>query len=294
MNSDDSRGPLTKTCIRRLGCLALTLFCLLALLGVIGSRLMEEKMEFESRPFLPSRISGVNSRSARRIERLANAQSPSWSVIAASVSADPQGEFARRVVNCGTTEGNWALLELDRTSIEAALQISVARGVVTSNELSTLRLKAERQLFKQGGRSFVAMHNDSQSRVLFGKEPTLVSQANGNGRLIGMSVGPALGMKAGELGLLIFEDRVVETDASYAVELHWRHPEGYSYHSHHFTFGGGINPLGIIASVYQPTLPPPPSYEKEEVRVRTVTLSGSDMLSFVQFALQIVSFLAKL
>ena len=249
-------------------------------------------------------ISQVNSRSARRLEHLANAQLPSWSEIAASVSPDPQREFASKVVNCGATEGNWAVLELDRTCIEAALQISVSRGIVTSNEVFTLRHKAERQLFKKGGRSFVVMHNHPHrwALPLVGDGPRLISQANGRGYLIGMSVGPALGIKAGELGLLIFEDRVVGTDASYAVQLVWtREPipsdsfwGAESRQSHHFTFGGENNPLAIIASVYQPTLPPPRSYEREEVRVRNVTLSGGDMLSLAQFAWQIVSFLTKL
>jgi hypothetical protein len=252
-------------------------------------------------PFHPwhdhNQITVINSRSARPLDCLANLPNPEWSAISASVSADPQRVFASKVVNRGATETNWALLELDRAGVEAAFQISVANGRLTSAEISPLRLKADKQLFRNGGRSFVMVHNHPHTWVLEDTEPTLVSQAHGSGCLIGISMAPALGMKPGEIGLLMFEDRVCDTDASYAVVLHWKDLSKRGFfsttHSHHFTFGGECNPLTIIASVYQPTLPSPP-YEGAPVRVRNVTLSAGDMLSLAKFAWGIVSFLLKL
>jgi hypothetical protein len=112
-----------------------------------------------------------------------------------------------------------------------------------------------------------------------------------------MSVAPGLGLRPGEIGLLIFEDRVIDADASYAIELERENKSSGRFfpehHTHHFTFGGEQNPLLIIASIYRPTLAPQLP-QSQEVRVKNVSISSGDMLSLAQFAWGIVSFLVKL
>jgi hypothetical protein len=267
--------------------------------------------EFDDGSFKPyanhDQISLINKREARPLECVQNNQSmQEWPTFQYTNPEDYWRFFAEKVLVRGASSDAWAILELDRKTIESALQIAVSRKTIEAGDIPNLREKAQRQLFKPGGRTFILMHSYPDFWALNASEPKLVSQQSGSGRLIGMSVGLGIGMRFGEIGLLIFEDRVCDNDASYAIHLELTHSKsirdlepgwvlGGSKESCHFVFGGERTPLPIIAALFQQAVQKANHTSANPTRVINGTqLSVADWTAIGQFAITLISFLMKL
>jgi len=240
-------------------------------------------------------ISIINNRVA---ESVACHSSLAWQTLSFTNAEDYRRFFAQKVVSRGASDAVWGVLEVDPGIIEAALQIAVAENRISTSQLPNLRQKAQRQFFKKGARTFLLMHNQEQLWAVSAPEPELISQRSGSGRLVGMSVGIGLGMKRGDMGMLMFEDKVCEEDTSYAIRIQFVRANNVKelstwawQETGQFVFGGESNILGVLSSVYKPYVPEPT--QTQTYSVGNIQLSSQDMLAIGSFALDIVAFLLK-
>jgi hypothetical protein len=247
----------------------------------------------------PDIISVINNRLVKPVGcQLSNRTSEQWEAANFTPSDDYRKYFAKRAVLRSASDNTWAVLELDPRIIEAALQIAVSENRLEAAQLPILRVKAQKQLFKKGTRTFVLMHNAPQLWALSGTEPTLISQRSGSGRLVGMSVGIGVGMKHGDMGMLMFEDKVCEEDASYAIRIHFHRADSVEQltswawdETGQYVFGGESNLLGVLGSVYKLYLPEQP--QPQSYSVGNIYVSPQDMLALGSFALDLIAFLLK-
>ena len=116
-------------------------------------------------------------------------------------------------------------------------------------------------------------------------EPVLISQNKGAGRLVGMSLETGLGLKAGDVGLLMFEDKVSAHDSSHAVRIKFTFAkdatglgkrvglfEGVPETQKTFTFKGEESPLSMLKDAFVPHLPAPT--QLPTVQASGVTVQG--------------------
>lgn len=167
----------------------------------------------------PSEIEHINSRIPRPLpcRKSKEIVSNTWPTGGLS---DPVALFSEKMRRNGSSNDTWAILAIDPVTVEAAIQIAIARNERQSSEVPALRDAAVRQLFKERSKSFVLMHNGQQPSYLDEDEPQLISMRHGVGRLTGISVSLGRGLGRGKAGLLMLEDPTCEDDVSYSVELH--------------------------------------------------------------------------
>lgn len=245
-------------------------------------------------------ISVINNRIAKPTScQSSNHSAEKWEEINLPAFDDYKKYFAQRVVLRSASDDTWGVLELDSNIIEAAFQIAVSEKRIDASQLPILRLKARKQLFKKNARTFVLMHNSPEFWALWYPEPALISQRNGSGRLVGMSVGIGLGMKRGDLAMLMFEDKVCEEDTSYAVKIEFTHASRVellaawgSQVVGQYVFGGESNLLGVLASVYQPYVPE--QSQGQSLSFGNIYISPQNWLALASFALDLISFILKL
>jgi hypothetical protein len=220
---------------------------------------------------------------------------------------DPTNKFAEKVVTQGSSTNGWSILEIDLETVYLAFQIAVKEGNTQLSEKDRIMQNAEKQLFKEGAKTFVLMHDNDGIWAITDSEPLLYPQREENGRLVGMSQKMGLGIGKHEIGMLMFEDKVCQEDVSYAVGMNFNVAEkverlgswfrSTDYPGLKFVIGGEQSPLAVLATAYKPIISKKPKYQannNQSVNVRGIIISWQDWLSIAQFALDLVSLIAKL
>lgn len=272
-------------------------YCLLALATIACTP--EKGYNGEFKPEVDYEIVSIINRREPEATPCAVASSDKWPS-GQLTTEQAQQLFASKVLSHSARSGggNWALLEIDRQTVDAAIAMSAGADVIGVREL---RAKADRQLFRDRARSFLLMPAEPGLWVLGAEEPLLVTQRNGTGRLVGMSVGAALGLTPGSLAPLQFEDLTCRSDAGYGVDIRYRDRFennfflGARYWKASFVFGGDSNLLPVLASVFAQHVPSvDPAGPSSGSAPYVDGLSWSDVLNLGQFAASILSFLVKL
>jgi hypothetical protein len=256
----------------------------------------------------PEQISIVNRRAASPAKCQLKRSDASWKTFDYKDAQEYQHLLARKVRTRGSSLESWGVFELDPESVEAALQIGASEGHIDASELDTLRLKARKQLFKPGARTFALMHSYDDVWAMSYPEPKLLSETESvSGRLVGMSISSGLGIRTGEIGIIKLEDRVCETDMSYAIEISFIHGRDskdlVQYNgsvTKRFIFAGEGNLLTLLQSVYRNHVPLSQSHPTYEDNTQTPlsqpgsVMSLSDLISIIGLALQLVELLIAL
>jgi len=178
------------------------------------------------------------------------------------------------------------MLEIDRHVVDLAIQIALRSGAVSESEVAAIKKNVDLQLFKPNTRTFVLMHNSDAKAVMNYEEPYLISEHHGAGRLVGMSVSAARGLPRGNVGLLVFEDKVCPSDLSFSINIpvliDWKSDD--PLRCQEFVFAGQSNILQLIAAAYGRNLPPRPE--------ATEAANASDWVGAAQLAVDIVKLLS--
>jgi hypothetical protein len=236
----------------------------------------------------PEQIAAVNAREPRPLQCQPQAGTGTWPTTA---SPDPVAAFALQVRDHGASDAGCGMLELNRLTVDLALQIAVSQNVIRLDDVWPIRRRADVTLFKPNSRSFVLMHGYSKSLTIAG-EPTLLAERLSEGRLVGMSMGAARGFPPAGIGLLIFEDRVCFNDLSFTIHFPslsgdggWRDPD-----CDEFLFGGEASILPILAAAYSPFVPTAPRHSASSIP----GLAPADLIAGASLAIDIVKLLIKL
>jgi hypothetical protein len=173
---------------------------------------------------------------------------------------------------------------------------------MSKESAESIRLDAHRKLFRQGVRSFLLVHNASGVYALHEPEPALISQNKGTGRLEGMSIETGVGLKAGEVGFLMFNNKVAPHDSSHAVRITFTFAgdtarlgkslgwfSGVPETQKTFTFKGETSPLSMLKDAFAPHLPAPTQLPE----VQTSGVTTQDALILGEVVLRILRFLKK-
>jgi len=231
-------------------------------------------------------IQRVNARVARETPCPNERQEYQWP---AAISADPAAEFTKQVTRHGATDNSCGMLEIDRHVVDLAIQIAVRSGAVSESEVTAIKRNVDLQLFKPNTRTFVLMHNYDTKTVMDYAEPYLISEHHGTGRLVGMSISAARGIPRGNVGLLVFEDKVCPNDLSFSVVLPVLKDRKTDelVHCQEFIFAGQSNILQLIGAAYGHHLPA--SSEETEANVEP---DAREWVSVAQLAVDIVKLLS--
>jgi hypothetical protein len=249
----------------------------------------------------PNQIMRINHRMARKSLCAAEDQSASALVRA----SDTEARFADMVLHHGAETAGIGAIELNPEALELSIDIAVREGRLSAERRDALQRKAERQLFKPGGRSFIVLNGGPGVLRLARHEPSLLSQRNGEGRLVGMSVEMAKGLRPGQLGLLIFEDRVCHEDLSYALVLpvvtddhrtrsSFLGMESNDPRTFSMTIGGDDEPRQVLQALYGKYTPRAPQPNRvQDPASRVSVLGAGDVISAIGLALDVVKFIAS-
>jgi hypothetical protein len=144
----------------------------------------------------------------------------------ASLLPDPHGTFFSKVRTKGAvaTHGSYGpiLFELDPEFVVAALQIAQMEQQLSHAELQRKIALAREQLFVDHTRTVVLVYHQPHGGSFYGVVPTLISEAQGEGRLVRLSMNAARELVPGTLVLMTFEDRVCLGDGSYLIDTSFR------------------------------------------------------------------------